>query len=195
MPTCFCPEELGGATYFEEVTAELSDWMPTHEHFPVSKQEGGREAVDNAILAHRLCNRIDYSIRVGVHTREISNGSEGPARRQSPGTGRNATTDAAAPRQDRERHAAPAAGPSWTNSSGRHRHVVAVARIDERHPRRSPRWRPLGVGWCDPRTRSPPTSLRTPTTTVRVRVRIVLRHGRRVRRTPGRLRFRPQRSR
>ena len=65
MPECFCPEELGGACYFEPVTAELSDWMPTHEHFPLSKREGGKEAVDNAILAHRLCNRIDYSISVG----------------------------------------------------------------------------------------------------------------------------------
>ena len=65
MPKCFCPEELGGACYFEPVTAELSDWMPTHEHFPLSKREGGKEAVDNAILAHRLCNRIDYSVSVG----------------------------------------------------------------------------------------------------------------------------------
>jgi hypothetical protein len=39
--------------------------MPTHEHFPRSKREGGLVAVDNAILAHRLCNRIDYSISVG----------------------------------------------------------------------------------------------------------------------------------
>ena len=65
MPKCFCPEELGGACYFESVTGELSDWMPTHEHFPLSKREGGHRAVDNAILAHRLCNRIDYSISVG----------------------------------------------------------------------------------------------------------------------------------
>jgi hypothetical protein len=65
MPECFCPEELGGACYFEPVTPELSDWMPTHEHFPLSKKDGGKETVDNAILAHRLCNRIDYSIRVG----------------------------------------------------------------------------------------------------------------------------------
>ena len=64
MPECFCPEELGGACYFEPVTAELSDWMPTHEHFPRSKREGGHRDVDNAILAHRLCNRIDYSISV-----------------------------------------------------------------------------------------------------------------------------------
>ncbi len=64
MPECFCPEELGGACYFDAVTAELSDWMPTHEHFPISKRDGGRDVVGNAILAHRLCNRIDYSISV-----------------------------------------------------------------------------------------------------------------------------------
>jgi hypothetical protein len=65
MPHCFCPDELGGATYFEPVTAELSDWMPTLEHYPRPKREGGRREVENTILAHRLCNRIDYSISVG----------------------------------------------------------------------------------------------------------------------------------
>ena len=65
MPECFCPEELGGACHFDPVTPELSDWSPTHEHFPISKKEGGHRLVDNSILAHRLCNRIDYSIRVG----------------------------------------------------------------------------------------------------------------------------------
>jgi hypothetical protein len=65
MPECFCPEELGGACHFDPVNAELSDWMPTLEHFPISKREGGKKAVENAILAHRLCNRIDYSISVG----------------------------------------------------------------------------------------------------------------------------------
>jgi hypothetical protein len=39
--------------------------MPTHEHVPLSKKDGGRRAVANAILAHRLCNRSDYSVRVG----------------------------------------------------------------------------------------------------------------------------------
>jgi hypothetical protein len=72
MPRCFCPEELGGAFYFEPVTAELSDWMPTLEHFPLSKREGGRKSVENAVLAHRLCNRIDYSISVGrSHARDL----------------------------------------------------------------------------------------------------------------------------
>jgi hypothetical protein len=72
MPKCFCPEELGGRGYFDPVTKALSDWMPTLEHFPVPKREGGRKAVDNAILAHRLCNRMDYSIVAGrSHARDL----------------------------------------------------------------------------------------------------------------------------
>lgn len=63
MPECFCPEELGGACYFEP--DQRSDWSPTHEHFPLPKKDGGHRTVDNAILAHRLCNRIDHSIRAG----------------------------------------------------------------------------------------------------------------------------------
>lgn len=65
MPECFCPEELGGACHFDRVTEELTDWMPTVEHFPRPKREGGHKTLDNVVLAHRLCNRIDYSITVG----------------------------------------------------------------------------------------------------------------------------------
>jgi hypothetical protein len=65
MPKCFCPEELGGARYFESLAAGYSDWIPTHEHFPRSKRDGGHRTVENSVLAHRLCNRIDYSIAVG----------------------------------------------------------------------------------------------------------------------------------
>lgn len=73
MPKCFCPEELGGKRYFEEVTAQLSDWMPTHEHFPRSKREGGHRVVDNAVLAHRLCNRIAFSIEDGrSHAKDLA---------------------------------------------------------------------------------------------------------------------------
>ena len=72
MPECFCPEELGGACYFEPVSNKLSDWMPTVEHFPVYKKEGGKKTVDNVILAHRLCNRLDHSLRVGrSHQRDL----------------------------------------------------------------------------------------------------------------------------
>ena len=72
MPTCFCPEELGGASHFEHADKSLSDWMPTFEHHPIPKRDGGRETVDNAVLAHRLCNRLDFAISVGKsHKRDL----------------------------------------------------------------------------------------------------------------------------
>lgn len=76
MPKCFCPEELGGASYFAQVTNDWSDsksdWTPTLEHFPVYKKDGGKATADNAILAHRLCNRIDHSLRDGrSHERDL----------------------------------------------------------------------------------------------------------------------------
>jgi hypothetical protein len=63
MPECFCPEELGGSSYFEPVTAELNDWMPTHEHFPLSKRDGGPGSWKHHPRAPPL-HRIDYSISV-----------------------------------------------------------------------------------------------------------------------------------
>jgi hypothetical protein len=76
MPECFCPQELGGACHFEPVSNEWSDWrtdwMPTVEHFPIPKKDGGKETVDNVILAHRLCNRLDHSLRVSrPHARDL----------------------------------------------------------------------------------------------------------------------------
>jgi hypothetical protein len=56
-------EELGGACYPSRFTTK-SDWMRIHEHFPLSQERGRHRDVDNAILAHRLCNRINYSIGV-----------------------------------------------------------------------------------------------------------------------------------
>jgi hypothetical protein len=88
---CFCPEELGGACYFEPVTPELSDWMPTVEHYPLSKRGGGKETVDNVLLAHRLCNRIDYSIVTAVPTQAISRGLGRPVRTRSAATTKDRT--------------------------------------------------------------------------------------------------------
>lgn len=66
MPECRCPEEIGGAYHFDPVVpGAYGDWEPTHEHFPITKRDGGHRTVDNSVLAHRLCNRIDYSIEVG----------------------------------------------------------------------------------------------------------------------------------
>ena len=60
MPECFCPEELGGATYFAPRTGTWNDWEPTHEHFPTAKRDGGHRTVENTVLAHRLCNKLDF---------------------------------------------------------------------------------------------------------------------------------------
>jgi hypothetical protein len=68
MAKCFCPEELGGADHFEPRTHQWNDWEPTLEHFPIPKREGGRKSVDNAVLAHRLCNKLDYFISHGLST-------------------------------------------------------------------------------------------------------------------------------
>ena len=65
MPECFCPE-LGGAGYFAPRTNQWNDWEATFEHYPISKREGGRKTVDNAVLAHRLCNKLDYFIPNGL---------------------------------------------------------------------------------------------------------------------------------
>ncbi|MDQ3730063.1 MAG: hypothetical protein M3355_10805 [Actinomycetota bacterium] len=71
MPKCRCPEELGGAWHFEPVAVK-SDWSPTHEHFPIPERDGGQRTVENSVLAHRLCNRIDFSETSGrSHARDL----------------------------------------------------------------------------------------------------------------------------
>lgn len=75
MEVCRCPEELGGSNYFEPALvgsnptrlAEIydpADWTPTNDHYPTLKCDGGRKIPDNSRLAHRLCNRVDYLIRI-----------------------------------------------------------------------------------------------------------------------------------
>jgi len=66
MPKCFCPEELGGAGYFAPRTNDWNDWEATLEHYPIPKLDGGLRAVDNGVLAHRLCNKLDHFIRHGL---------------------------------------------------------------------------------------------------------------------------------
>src|SRR4051794_40404726 len=69
MPECVCPEELGGASHFAQATNDWSDWrsdwMPTLEHFPVYKKDGGKAAVDTPSWRTASANRIDDALRVG----------------------------------------------------------------------------------------------------------------------------------
>src|SRR3954465_1720008 len=118
MPKCFCPEELGGAGHFEPVTNDWSDWrsdwMPTLEHFPIYKKDGGKATVDNAILAHRLCNRLDHSLRVGrsheSDLERIRKSRERASRRNNVQIGNTAEpeVEAATPKQKKTKKA-----PEW----------------------------------------------------------------------------------
>lgn len=65
MPDCLYPL---GRDVFEP---GLGDWGMTQDHI-VSKAEGGQGS-DNLRPAHRLCNRIDWSRRIGrSHRRDLA---------------------------------------------------------------------------------------------------------------------------
>jgi hypothetical protein len=81
MPKCFCPEELGGAGYFVARSQTWNDWEPTHEHFPIPKRDGGKATPDNTVLAHRLCNKLDFSISHGLLATAVA----APSRRRRAG--------------------------------------------------------------------------------------------------------------
>src|SRR3954447_18116043 len=65
MPQCYC---FRGRSYFEPRPAgSWSDWEPTADHYPRLKAHGGHLTPDNVRLAHRLCNRRDYTWRMKIN--------------------------------------------------------------------------------------------------------------------------------
>src|SRR5207249_556651 len=64
MPECFCPEELGGACYFEPDT--LSDWSPTHEHFPRPRARAATESwtTPSSRTASAIASTTPYGLAV-----------------------------------------------------------------------------------------------------------------------------------
>ena len=63
MPQCYC---FRGRRYFDPRSAR-SDWEPTADHYPRLKMHGGHLTPDNVRLAHRLCNRRDYTWRKKIN--------------------------------------------------------------------------------------------------------------------------------
>jgi hypothetical protein len=63
MPQCYC---FRGRSYFERRSTR-SDWEPTADHYPRLKAHGGHLTPDNVRLAHRLCNRRDYTWRMKIN--------------------------------------------------------------------------------------------------------------------------------
>lgn len=60
MPQCYCPR---GRRYFDARSGRASDWEPTADHYPRLKAHGGHLTADNVRLAHRVCNRRDFTWR------------------------------------------------------------------------------------------------------------------------------------
>jgi hypothetical protein len=63
MPQCYCPR---GRRYFDPRSGR-ADWEPTADHYPRLKMHGGHLTPDNVRLAHRLCNRRDYTWRKKIN--------------------------------------------------------------------------------------------------------------------------------
>jgi hypothetical protein len=63
MPQCYC---FRGRSYFEPRSAR-PDWEPTADHYPRLRAHGGHLTPDNVRLAHRLCNRRDYTWRMKIN--------------------------------------------------------------------------------------------------------------------------------
>jgi hypothetical protein len=68
MDECYCPRGRG---YFDPADGDWPDWRPTNDHYPILACDGGRETVENSRLAHRLCNRLDYSKLIGRSHRKV----------------------------------------------------------------------------------------------------------------------------
>lgn len=60
MPQCYC---FRGRRDFDPRSVKGSDWELTADHYPRLKMHGGHLTRDNVRLAHRLCNRRDYTWR------------------------------------------------------------------------------------------------------------------------------------
>jgi hypothetical protein len=63
MPQWYC---FRGRRYFEP-SSSGSHWSPTADHYPRLKVHGGHLTPDNVRLAHRLCNRRDYTWRMKIN--------------------------------------------------------------------------------------------------------------------------------
>ena len=65
MPECFLPEELGGPCHFRAGHRRIERLDAHPRALPALQERGRPPRMENAVLANRLCNRIDYSISVG----------------------------------------------------------------------------------------------------------------------------------
>jgi|SRR5215204_5984205 len=69
MLTCYCP---GGRGFFERRGTLPDKWTPTQDHFPLTKEKGGRLVPENVRLAHKRCNGLDWGETRGHEMRRKS---------------------------------------------------------------------------------------------------------------------------
>lgn len=65
MPYCYCPK---GRRHFENKDHPPNPWIPTPDHYPTLKADGGHLVPTNVRLAHLLCNQRDYGWRTKIRS-------------------------------------------------------------------------------------------------------------------------------
>ncbi len=65
MPYCYCPKGRG---HFEKKAHPPGPWIPTPDHYPKLKSDGGHLIPENVRLAHLSCNQKDHSWRTRIRT-------------------------------------------------------------------------------------------------------------------------------
>jgi len=72
MPECFCPSSLEARATSSRSPMNGATGCPPSSTSQSPRNRAARRPWDNAILAHRLCNRLDHSLRVGrSHRRDL----------------------------------------------------------------------------------------------------------------------------
>ena len=73
MPKCFCPEELGGAAYFEPRTHPWTDWEPTSvADDPVGLYQKAADRVISSFGADGALTRMAYLPEILMSSRADS---------------------------------------------------------------------------------------------------------------------------
>lgn len=65
MPQCYHHKGRGA---FDSVGTKSKDWVPSPDHYPRLKKDGGRLEPANVRLSHVRCNQRDYSWRMKIRT-------------------------------------------------------------------------------------------------------------------------------
>jgi hypothetical protein len=63
MPMCYCHK---GREHFDKKSHPPTAWVPSPDHYPQLKVDGGRLDPWNVRLAHLRCNQMDYAWRMRI---------------------------------------------------------------------------------------------------------------------------------